>query len=174
FMLKVLVDYPSALEEFAIVERVIGTLHQVQEVLAVQHLVALQRATRAVFVDAALIEYAVRLAKATREPAAVGLPHLARYVTFGASPRASIFLALAAQALAVVRGRDYALPEDMRALAPDVLRHRLVLSYEALGDGVTADHLLDQILHAVPPPEVVLRRAAPGAGDEREWAPPPR
>jgi MoxR-like ATPase len=174
FMLKVLVDYPTAMEEFVIVERVIGTLHKVQEVLSAEELLALQKATRAVFVDAALIEYAVRLTKATREPASVGLPHLARYVTYGASPRASIFLALAAQALAVIRGRDYALPEDMWALAPDVLRHRVVLSYEALGDNVTADDLVNQVLHAVPLPEVVLRSQARAPGDEREWAPPPR
>jgi MoxR-like ATPase len=174
FMLKVLVDYPTAMEEFVIVERVIGTLHKVQEVLSVHDLLALQKATRSVFVDAALIEYAVRLTKATREPASVGLPHLTRYVTYGASPRASIFLALAAQALAVVRGRDYALPEDMWALAPDVLRHRVVLSYEALGDGVTADDLVNQVLHAVPLPEVALRSQARAPGDEREWAPPPR
>ena len=175
FMLKVLVDYPTAMEEFVIVERVIGTLHRVQEVLSAPRLLALQQATREVFVDAALIEYAVRLAKATRDPASVGLPRLAGYVTYGASPRASIFLALAAQALAVLRGRDYVVPEDLWALAPDVLRHRVVLSYEALGDGVSADDLVNQILHAVPPPEAALHGAAPAfLGIEQEWPPQPR
>ena len=94
---------------------------------------------------------------ATRDPAAVGLGDLARFVTYGVSPRASIYMVLAAQALALVRGRQYVLPEDVRAMAPDVLRHRLVLSYEALSDDVSADHVVDAILRRVPVPDVVLR-----------------
>jgi MoxR-like ATPase len=110
-----------------------------------------------VFVDPALIEYAVRLTNATRELAAVGLGELSRYVTFGASPRASINLILAGRALALVRGREYALPDDLREIAPDVLRHRFVLSYQALSDGVSADDVIDRILALVPAPELALR-----------------
>jgi MoxR-like ATPase len=157
FMLKVLVDYPSATEEFVIVERMIAGLEQVREVMDVQHLKALQKAVQTVFVDPALIEYAVRVAAATRAPSSAGLPDLDRYITYGVSPRASIYMVLAAQALALVRGRQYVLPEDIRTIAPDVLRHRLVLSYEALGDDVGVQHLVDAILRKVPVPDVVLR-----------------
>ncbi len=157
FMLKVLVDYPSPTEEFVIVERMIAGLEDIHEVMDVQQLRSLQKAVQTVFVDPKLIEYAVRVATATRDPAAVGLGDLARYVTYGVSPRASIYMVLAAQALALVRGRQYVLPEDVRAMAPDVLRHRLVLSYEALSDDVTADHVVDAILRRVPVPDVVLR-----------------
>ncbi|HUB69810.1 MAG TPA: AAA family ATPase [Acidimicrobiales bacterium] len=157
FMLKVLVGYPSATEEFVIVERMIAGLEVVQEVMAAQQLKALQNAVPSVFVDPALIEYAVRVAAATRAPSSAGLADLSRYITFGASPRASISMVLAAQALALVRGRQFVLPEDVRAIAPDVLRHRLVLSYEALGDDVTPEHVVDAILKKIPVPDVVLR-----------------
>jgi MoxR-like ATPase len=157
FMLKVLVDYPNATEEFVIVERMIAGLEDVHEVMDVQHLRALQKAVRTVFVDPALIEYAVRVASATRAPSSAGLQDLARYITYGVSPRASIYMVMAAQALALVRGRQYVLPEDVRTVAPDVLRHRLVLSYEALSDDVSAQHVVDTILRKVPVPDVVLR-----------------
>jgi len=157
FMLKVLVDYPSATEEFVIVERMIAGLERVGEVMDVQHLRALQKAVQTVFVDPALIEYAVRVASATRGPSAAGLQDLARYITYGVSPRASIYMIMAAQALALVRGRQYVLPEDVRTIAPDVLRHRLVLSYEALGDGVDVQHIVDAVLRKIPVPDVVLR-----------------
>ena len=109
------------------------------------------------FVDPALIEYAVRVASATRDPSSVGLQDLARYITYGVSPRASIYMVMAAQALALVRGRQYVLPEDVRTIAPDVLRHRLVLSYEALGDDVGVQHVVDAVLRQGPGPR---RRAA--------------
>jgi MoxR-like ATPase len=157
FMLKVLVDYPSPTEEFVVVERMLAGLETLQQVIDSDQLRALQRAVRTVFVDPALIDYAVRVSAATRDPKSVGLAEVARYVTYGASPRASIYFVLAARALALVRGRPYVLPEDVRALAPDVLRHRLVLSYEALGDGVTAEQVVDAILERVPVPDVVLR-----------------
>ena len=159
FMLKVLVDYPTDTEEFVIVERMLGVLDTVQRVMTRTQLLALQEAVRSAFVDPALIEYGIRLARATRNPASVGLRDLARYITYGVSPRASIYMAQAARALALVRGRNYALPEDVQSLAPDVLRHRLVLSYEALGDNVTPDDVVRAILAAIPPPEVVLRDA---------------
>jgi len=157
FMLKVLVDYPTTTEEFVIVERMIAGLENVHEVMDAHQLKALQKGAKEVFVDPRLIEYAVRVASATRDPSSVGLPDMARYVTYGASPRASIYMALAAQALALVRGRQYVLPEDLRTVAPDVLRHRLVLSYEALADEVTAQQVVDSILRRVPVPDVVLR-----------------
>jgi MoxR-like ATPase len=159
FMLKVLVDYPSATEEFVIVERMIAGLEHVREVMDVQQLRALQSAVRTVFVDPALIEYTVRVASATRDPSSAGLADLARYITYGVSPRASIYMVMAAQALALVRGRQYVLPEDIRTIAPDVLRHRLVLSYEALGDDVGVQHVVDAVLGKVPVPDVVLRDA---------------
>ena len=112
------------------------------------------------YVDPQIIEYAVRLSTATRDPAAVGSPDLARYVTFGASPRASINMVLGAKALAFLRGRDYALPQDLSDVAPDVLRHRLVLSYDALADDIPADRIVDRIMQSVPPPTVAPRQSA--------------
>lgn len=160
FMLKVLVGYPSATEEFVIVERMTGMLQPVQRVLTTEQLLGLQQEADKVYIDPALIEYAVRLVTATRKPQEVGLKELERYIMFGASPRASINLILAGRALAFVRGRDYALPQDVRDMALDVMRHRLVLSYEALSDNISADDLLDQILDRISMPEVPLHERA--------------
>ncbi len=156
FMMKVLVGYPTPTEEFVIVERMTGAVEAVMRVIDTDELIELQKAADETYVDPALIEYAVQLVNATREPHSVGLGHLAPYLTHGASPRASINLILTAKALAFVRGRSYALPQDVRDLALDVLRHRLILSYEALADGVRSDDLLSQILASVPLPEVPL------------------
>src|SRR3712207_5780882 len=150
FMLKVLVGYPSPTEEFVIVERMTGTVPAVHEVLTGQQLLSLQQDVRRVYVDPALIEYAIRLVTATREPNEHGVKDVKHYLAFGASPRASINLILAAKAFAFVRGRTYALPQDVQDIALDVLRHRLVLSYEALSDDVTADDLLKTILQHIP------------------------
>jgi len=152
FMMKVLVDYPSELEEFVIVERMTGRLLEVKQVVSVEELIALRGEADKVYVDPSLMEYAVRLATATRAPQGYGLPDLAKYITYGASPRASINLILTARALAFVRGRGYAVPQDVADMVLDVMRHRLVLSYEALSDGVTADAILLKILEAVPAP----------------------
>jgi MoxR-like ATPase len=152
FMMKVLVGYPSSTEEFVIVERAIAPEPVSQAVVDPERLIAMQAQVDDVYVDPSLIEYSVRLTNATRNPADVGLGDLTRYVTFGASPRASINLVLAARALAFIRGRDYVVPEDLGELAADVLRHRLVLSYEALSDDVTADMIVDQVLAAVAVP----------------------
>jgi MoxR-like ATPase len=157
FVMKVVVDYPSETEEFVIVERMTGAVPAAQQVVTTDGLLEMQRAADKVFVDPALMAYAVRLATATRRPEAHGLTDLKRYITYGASPRASINLTLTARALAFVRGRDYALPEDMRDMALDVLRHRLVLSFEALSDDVTSDAILHQIIDRVPVPIVPLR-----------------
>jgi MoxR-like ATPase len=160
FMLKVVVDYPTSTEEFVIVERMVAGLEHLHEVMGVAQLRTLQQAVHGVFVDPLLIEYAVKVSTATREPASVGLGNLGRYITFGVSPRASINMVLAAQALALVRGRHYVLPEDVATLAPDVLRHRLVLSWEALADGIDVQEIIDAILTSVPVPKVVLRTDA--------------
>src|SRR5581483_6387139 len=138
---------------FVIVERMTAPLETVRKVLETSDLVHLQALTDQVYVDPSLIEYAVRLVTATREPKSIGLADLAHYIVFGASPRAAINLILGARALAFVRGRDYALSPDVHDLALDVMRHRLVLSYEALADNVTPDDLLRQVLLAVPRPE---------------------
>jgi MoxR-like ATPase len=160
FMLKVLVDYPTPTEEFVIVERMTGRLEPVQKVLTTDQLLDLQQRTQQVYVDPALIEYAIRLVSATRRPEEVGLKDLKRYITFGASPRASINLILAAKALAFVRGRTYALPEDVADMTLDVLRHRIVLSYEALSEQVTSDALIKKICERIPLPVVPLHEHA--------------
>ncbi|HEX5201950.1 AAA family ATPase [Paractinoplanes rhizophilus] len=153
FMMKVLVGYPSVTEEFVVVERALTPPAAIQRIIEPETLVGLQQAADQVYVDPSLIEFAVQLAHASREPARVGLGDLARYVTFGASPRSSISLVLAARALAYLRGREYVVPEDLSDLALDVLRHRLVLSYEALSDEVTPDLILAKILANLPVPE---------------------
>ncbi|MBS0328096.1 MAG: MoxR family ATPase [Proteobacteria bacterium] len=165
FMMKVLVGYPSEEEEFVIVERVTGMPAEVAAVVTTDELAALQRHCRSGYVDPALAQYAVRLASATREPDRFGVHDASKYLTFGASPRASIHLVEAARALGFLRGRDYVLPEDVRDVAPDVLRHRLVLSYEALADGVTPDDLVRRVMQAVAAPQKPLEshtRAAQG------------
>ncbi len=152
FMMKVLVDYPTDEEEFVIVERVTGPPVQVQAVATTDQLAALQAQCRAVYVDPSLIQYAVKLVSATRRPDKHGIKDLAHLITYGASPRATIGLVEGARALAMLRGRTYALPEDMTDLAPDVLRHRIVLSYEGLSEGLDGDALVARIMAAIRPP----------------------
>jgi MoxR-like ATPase len=156
FMMKVLVGYPSEEEEFVIVERVTGAPVAVAPVATTEQLSALQRECRRGYVDPSITQYAVRLVAATRQPARHGLADLARYVSYGASPRGSIHLIEGARALAYLRGRAYVLPQDVIDLAPDVLRHRLVLSYEALADAITPDQLIHRVLQHVPAPEAPL------------------
>jgi MoxR-like ATPase len=156
FMLKVLVGYPSPTEEFVIVQRMIGALQAVQKVLTTDQLLGLQQAADKVYVDPALIQYATHIVGATRAPRELGLEELQPYIMFGASPRASINVILAARALAFVRGRMYVLPQDVLDMVLDVLRHRLVLSYEALSDNVSSDELLNRILERMPVPAVPL------------------
>jgi len=156
FMMKVLVGYPSEEEEFVIVDRVTGVAKDLVAVATTEQLSALQAECRAGYVDPTLIQYAVRLASATREPARYGLAELSPYLQYGASPRASIHLIEGARALAYLRGRDYVLPEDVTDLVPDVFRHRLVLSYQALADAMTADQLVSRIMQSIPAPEKPL------------------
>jgi MoxR-like ATPase len=151
FLMKILVDYPSPAEEATIVERLLEAPAQVTERLTGEDLLAFRDAAGEVFVDADAVRYAVTLADATRHPARYGLTDFERYVDFGASPRGPIGLVQSARALALLRGRRHAVAADVRDLAADVLRHRLVLSYEALGDGVSSDDLLAQVLETVEP-----------------------
>jgi MoxR-like ATPase len=163
FMMKVVVDYPTDEEEFVIVERVTGPAVQVQAVATTEQLAALQAQCRAVYVDPSLVQYAVKLVSATRNPDKHGLKDMARFITYGASPRATIGLVEGARALALLRGRSYALPEDMADLVPDVLRHRIVLSYEGISEGLSPDVLVQRIMAAVKPPAKPLeheKRAA--------------
>ncbi len=152
FMMKVLVDYPTDEEEYVIVERVTGPAVQVNAVATTDQLAALQAQCREVYVDPSLVQYAVKLVSATRTPERHGLKDVGRLITYGASPRATIGLVEGARALALLRGRSYALPEDMVALVPDVLRHRVVLSYEGLSEGLSSDALIERIMKAVPAP----------------------
>ena len=157
FMMKVLVGYPTDEEEFVIVERVTGAPVAVAAVTTTEELAALQRECRKGYVDPALMQYAVRLVSATRDPEKHGLKGFGKYLSFGASPRATIHMIEAARALAFLRGRDYALPEDVTDVAPDVMRHRLVLSYEALSEGKSADDLIRRVMKQVAPPEKPLQ-----------------
>ena len=156
FMMKVLIDYPSEDDEFVIVQRVIAGGAQVTGVVSPEELQALQAQCRRCYVDPSLVHYAVKLISATRFPERYGLESIKEFLSFGASPRASIGLIEGARALALLRGRDYALPEDVADLVPDVLRHRLVLSYSALAQGKTADALIQDVMNAVPMPDKPL------------------
>jgi len=160
FMLKVVIGYPQHDEELTVVQRQLVDAPELREALSLEELKALQQATFDVYVDPALVSYAVDVATATREPAAHGLPDLAQYVAYGASPRGPISLVQSARALALLRGRDYALVEDLSALAKDALRHRLVLTYQALAEEVSPDAILDQVLSAVPVPQLDLARVS--------------
>ncbi|MCA0241530.1 MAG: MoxR family ATPase [Proteobacteria bacterium] len=159
FMMKVLVDYPSEEEEFVIAERVTGPAVEVNAVADTFQLAALQRECREVFVDPALMQYAVKLVSATRKPAQYGLAEIAKYLTYGASPRATIGMIEGARALALLRGRRYVLPEDIGDLVHDVMRHRVVLSYEALAEGITPDALVSRVVKAIAVPDKPLAHA---------------
>jgi MoxR-like ATPase len=158
FLLKVVIGYPSHDEELTVVQRQLVDPPVLRQALSLDELRALQRAVMGVYVDPSLVSYAVDLATATRDPAARGLDELAPYISFGASPRGPISLVQGARALALLRGRDYVLVEDVQALALDALRHRLVLSYQALAEEVTADAILARVLEAVPAPQLDLAR----------------
>jgi MoxR-like ATPase len=160
FMLKVVIGYPRHDEELTVVQRQLTAPPELRRALTLDELRALQKAVFDVYVDPALVSYAVDVATATRHPADHGLPELGPYVAYGASPRGPISLVQAARALALVRGREYALVEDVQALALDALRHRLVLSYQALAEGVTPDDVVEQVVAAVPAPQLDLSRAS--------------
>src|SRR5437763_14125020 len=153
FLMKILVDYPSTGEEAAVVGRSLTEEPEVRELLTLQHLAQFAVAARSIMVDRELIGYAVALADATRRPAEHGIGDVARLVEFGASPRGPIGLVQAARVLALLRGRGHVISADIRDLAGDVLRHRIVLSYDALSEGVRADDVLERVLEAVPTPQ---------------------
>jgi MoxR-like ATPase len=152
FMLKILIGYPEHDEELTIVERQLVPPPELREALTLDELRGLQRAVFEIYVDPALVSYAVNLATATRQAS--------DYVAYGASPRGPISLVQAARALALVRGREYVLPEDLQALTKDALRHRLVLTYQALAEEVTPDSILDGVIADVPVPQIDLNRAS--------------
>jgi MoxR-like ATPase len=156
FMMKVVVDYPSFSEEMEVVRRSLIEPARLRRVLAPGEVLAYQKAAMAIYVDRPVSEYAVALTLATRDPAGFGKPALEPYISFGASPRGSINLVRAAQSLALMRGRRYALPADVQDLAKDVLRHRMVLTYEALAEEITPDKILEELIEAVPVPAVQL------------------
>src|SRR6059036_422454 len=157
FMLKVLVGYPNEMDEFVVVERVTGRMSPVVPVMTTERLIQLQNEVDDVFVDPTLMEYVVRLASATRNPAEYGIGDVAKYISYGASPRASINLVLAGRALAYLRGRRYVTGQDIQDLALDVIRHRIVLSFEALSEDVTADDVVKRVLARIPVPTEPLQ-----------------
>jgi MoxR-like ATPase len=160
FMMKVLVDYPSEPEEFVIVQRMTGALAQPAAVVTTEQILQLRQACEGVFVDPLLVQYAVRLAAATRSPDTHGIPDLVKYIVYGASPRASINLVIAGRALAFVRGRSYVIPQDIIDVVHDVMRHRIIPSYEALSDGVSTDAIIQKVMQAVPAPAQALQSHA--------------
>ncbi len=157
FMMKVVVGYPSPAEEHAIVDRALRRAEPIRAMLTPDDLIGMQQRVQDLYVDPSIVNYAVRLVTATRTPSMAGLGDLERYVSYGASPRASIALVTGGRALALLRGRDYVLPHDVTELALDVLRHRIVLSYEALADDIADEDVISRVLRAVPAPEVVLQ-----------------
>jgi MoxR-like ATPase len=163
-MLKVLVDYPAHDEELTVVSRSLDAPPTLEQVLSLEELQDLQRQTREVYVDPALISWTVDVATATREPRRHGLEDVAEYVAFGASPRGPISLVAAGRALALIRGRDYVVPSDLETLVRDAFRHRLVLSYRALAEEVAPDAILEQVLAKVPVPQIDLGRTGAAAG----------
>jgi MoxR-like ATPase len=163
FMLKVLIDYPAHDEELTIVQRQLVDAPELRQALSLEDLRSLQRAVFGVYVDPALVSYAVAIATATRSPVEHGVGDVKDYIAYGASPRGPISLVQASRALALVHGRDYVLADDLHALAKDALRHRLVLTYQALAEEVTPDAILDQVLAAVPVPKFDLASASGAA-----------
>jgi MoxR-like ATPase len=159
FLMKLLVGYPTHGEEMEVVRRRWVDPPAASRVVGPEDLVRLQRRVGEVFVDGGVADYAVRLVLATRTPTQFGLAELAPYIAYGASPRGSLGLVTGAAALAVLRGREYAVPQDVFDVALDVLRHRLVLTYEALAEGIDADALLSRVLAVVPAPVLESRRA---------------
>jgi MoxR-like ATPase len=163
FLMKIVVDYPTAAEEREIIYRMGVAPPSANAVISTDELQRLQATAGRVFVHHAIVDYVVRLVLATRTPQQYNLPDVAQWVSYGASPRASLGLIAAGRALALMRGRDYVLPQDVLDIAVDVLAHRLVLSYDAVADGVPATHAVRRLLQAVPLPQVAPRQRAGGS-----------
>jgi MoxR-like ATPase len=156
FMMKVVVDYPTPAEEMSVVHRSLTPAAAVQQVLPIDKLLRYQEIAANVYVDRAVAEYSIALVNATRRPASVGLAQHGAHIAFGSSPRGSINLVHAGRALALLRGRRYVLPQDVQELTKDVLRHRMVLTYQALAEEITSDHILDNIMQRIPMPRIDL------------------
>ncbi len=171
FLMKIIVGYPTDAEEREIVYRMGVSAPEAKQVFTPADLLALQRRADQVFVHNALVDYTVRLVLATRAPAQHGMPDVAQLIQYGASPRASLGIVRATRALALLRGRDYALPQDLQDVAPDILRHRLVLSYDALADDIPADHIVARIMQMVPMPSVASRQGTSPNGSQHPPAP---
>jgi MoxR-like ATPase len=163
FLMKLVVDYPSQGEEAAVVGRSLGAPAEVRERISLAELETYAEATRSVMVDRDVMEFAVSLADATRNPGDYELEELAQYIEYGASPRGPIGLVQSARALALLRGRRHVLIDDVRDLAPDVLRHRIVLSYEALSENVSTDDILEKVLDKLDP-DAAARPASEARG----------
>jgi MoxR-like ATPase len=164
FLMRVVVGYPSDADELGILYRMGGVRPRARPILDPDRLLALQAKARAVFVHHALAEYVVRLVLATRDPARFGLPDLTPMLAYGASPRATLGLVAAGRAVALLRGRDYVLPGDILDIAPDVLAHRLVLSFDAVADGIPAETVVRRIIDAVPLPVIAPAQEQRGPG----------
>jgi len=173
FLMKVLVGYPTGGEEVEIVQRMGVSPPRASEVLGLFELATLQAASDAIYCDRSIIEYAVNLVLATRNPTTYGLADLQPLVAYGASPRASLGLVAAGRALALLRGRSYVLPQDVFDVAPDIMRHRLVLSYEALAREITADHVLARVRSTAPAPRVAPSQAEVAAATAEQTPAPP-
>ncbi|MFC4457407.1 AAA family ATPase [Pseudonocardia nematodicida] len=169
FLFKLLIEYPGVEEEREIIYRMGATVPEAAQILSPAELVRLQKTAADVFVHHALVDYVVRLVVATRLPDEHGLTDVASWIAYGASPRASLGIVSAARALALVRGRDYVLPQDVLEVAPDVLRHRLVLSYDAVADQVPVDHIVSRVLQTVPLPQVSARPGVATAPTTPGW-----
>ncbi|MFC4337983.1 AAA family ATPase [Salininema proteolyticum] len=176
FLFKIVVGYPTDADEREIIFRMGANPPEAEAILNPEQLLSLQASSDEIFVHNALVDYAVRIVMATRNPAAAGVGHLADFIQYGASPRASLGLVRATRAIALLRGRDYALPQDLDDIATEVLRHRLVLTYDALADNIDPDHIVRELLAAVPAPTVTPRQDAaprpveqPAQGQAGAW-----
>ncbi|MEU0507560.1 MoxR family ATPase, partial [Nocardia sp. NPDC005998] len=163
FLFKVVVDYPSVEEEREIIYRMGVTPPEAKPILEPVELIRLQQVAANTFVHHALVDYVVRVIAATRKPADFGMQDVANWIAYGASPRASLGIIAAARAVALIRGRDYVVPQDVVEVIPDVLRHRLVLSYDALADEISPDDVIKRVLQTVGLPQVAPQAVAPGA-----------
>ena len=179
FLMQVVIEHPSYVEEMEIARRMLVGRPDVEQVLSLEQLVTLQRAADEVFVHHAVADYAVRLVMATRDPERWGVPELASQIELGASPRATLGLLSAGRAMALLRGRRFVVPEDIHDVAPEVLRHRVLLSYDALAKGISVEDVVRQVLEQVPEPriaphqdEAARRRLGPVPAPTADPAPP--
>ncbi|MFD6163396.1 AAA family ATPase [Nocardia sp. NPDC060256] len=171
FLFKVVVDYPSVEEEREIIYRMGVTPPEATRILTPEDVVRLQQVAASVFVHHALVDYVVRVIAATRKPADFGMQDVASWIAYGASPRASLGIIAAARAVALIRGRDYVVPQDVVEVIPDVLRHRLVLSYDALADEISPEEVIKRVLQTIGMPQVAPQAVAPGAPPVNSGAP---